>query len=54
MREREIETLRKPYELAVFVATETFDAEIDPVLELDIQDHEPRRTDLEDTTEVTA
>jgi hypothetical protein len=51
----EIETLQKLYELAWFIATETFDADVDPVLELDIQDHEKKIIDLQetDTTEVT-
>ena len=55
IRDREIETLRKLYELAWFIATETFDADVDPVLELDIQDHDRRTIDLreDDTTEAT-
>lgn len=55
VRDREIETLRKLYELAWFIATKTFDTEVDPVLELDIQDHENRTIDLraDETTEVT-
>lgn len=46
VRDREVETLRKLYELAYFIATETFDAEVDPVLELDIRDYEKRIIDL--------
>lgn len=54
-RDREIETLRKLYGLAGFIATETFNADIDPVQELDIQDHDRRTITLQeaDTTEVT-
>lgn len=51
--DREIETLQKMYQLAAFVASETFDHEIDPVLELDIDDYGTRTIDLseeEDTT----
>jgi cellulose biosynthesis protein BcsQ len=53
-RDREIETLQKLYELAWFIATETFDAEVDPVLELHIDD-ETRLIDLraEEETEAT-
>ncbi|WP_226013310.1 ParA family protein [Halomicrobium salinisoli] len=54
VRDREIETLRRLYELAEFVATETFDADADPVLELDIEDFEDRTVDLrERETEAT-
>jgi cellulose biosynthesis protein BcsQ len=55
IRDREVETLRKLYELAYFIATETFDAEVDPVLELDIQDYETRVIDLRENepTEAT-
>lgn len=55
VRDREIETLRKLYELAWFIATETFDGGGDPVLELDISGYETREIDLqaEDSTEVT-
>ena len=55
IRDREVETLRKLYELAYFIATETFDAEVDPVLELDIQDYEKRVIDLRESepTEAT-
>lgn len=48
VRDREVETLRKLFELARFVATETFDAEVDPVLELEIQGHGTRTIDLRD------
>lgn len=51
IRDREIETLRKIHTLAQFIATDTFDADIDPVLELDIDDHENRIIDLADTGE---
>ncbi|QIO25154.1 ParA family protein [Haloarcula sp. JP-L23] len=55
VRDREVDTLEKLYELARFIATETFDAEIDPVLELDIDGHDNRQIDLEEdeTTEAT-
>src|SRR5699024_6871799 len=46
IREREPETLRKLAELAQFIATDTFDAEINPILELDIQDDDNRTIDL--------
>lgn len=46
IRDREIETLRKLYELARFIATNTFRTDIDPVLELDIRDHGNRVIDL--------
>jgi len=46
VRDREVETLRKLYELAQFVATETFEANVDPVLELDIRDNKNRVIDL--------
>ncbi|WP_256301677.1 ParA family protein [Haloarchaeobius salinus] len=54
VREREIETLRKIYELAWFIATETFDADVDPVLELDIDDYETRTIDLRADKETEA
>ncbi|RXK47774.1 ParA family protein [Halorientalis pallida] len=56
IRDREIDTLTKLYQLAHFVATETFDADVDPVLELDIEGHETRTIDLRETeqTEVKA
>jgi cellulose biosynthesis protein BcsQ len=55
VRDREIETLRKLYKLAQFIATDTFNADIDPVLELDIQGHKNWIIDLRDDeiTEVT-
>jgi cellulose biosynthesis protein BcsQ len=55
IRDREIETLEKLYELARFIATDTFGVDVDPVLELDIQGHENRIIDLRegDTTEAT-
>jgi len=55
VRDREIETLEQLWQLAGFVATDTFDAEIDPELVLDIDDNETRTIDLRSTgTEVTA
>lgn len=39
IRDREVETLRKIYSLAGFIATETFDEEFDPELVLDIDDY---------------
>lgn len=44
--DREIETLQKMYQLATFVASETFGHEIDPVLELDIDDYGTKTIDL--------
>ncbi|MFC6763971.1 ParA family protein [Natrinema soli] len=53
--DRELETLRDIYELAAFVATETFDAEVDPRLTLDIDDHGERTFTIDDAErEVTA
>lgn len=54
VRDREIETLRQLYELARFIATDTFDAEIDPVLELDIQDYGNRTFHLQDDNKTEA
>jgi len=48
VREREIETLRKLYGLARFIAVDTFDTDVDPVLTLDIQDHDQIVIDLRD------
>ncbi|MDT3437832.1 ParA family protein [Haloarcula sp. 1CSR25-25] len=48
VRDREIDTLEKLYELARFIATETFDAEIDPILELDIDGHDNHQINLEE------
>lgn len=55
VRDREIATLRRLSKLAQFIATETFDAEIDPELELDIQDHGEQTIEIDATekTEVT-
>lgn len=55
VREREIETLERLWELAGFVATDTFDAEIDPTLVLDIDGEDSIEYTLEDVpeTEVT-
>jgi len=48
IREREIETLRKLYQLARFIATETFDTAVDPVMELDIQGDGTRQINTQD------
>lgn len=57
VRDRESATLQKLYELAYFIATETFDVEVDSVLELEIQGYENRTIDLrenkKDKTEAT-
>lgn len=55
VRDREVDTLRKLYELAQFIATDTFETNVDPVVELDIQDYEPRIIDLreDEITEAT-
>ena len=39
VHDREIETLRKLYQLAWFIATDTFGVEVNPVLELELHDH---------------
>jgi cellulose biosynthesis protein BcsQ len=54
VRDREIATLRKLSTLAAFVANETFDANVEPSLELDIEGQGTRLIDLreDDTTEV--
>lgn len=56
VRDRELETLQDIYELAAFIAEDTFDAEIDPELVLDIHDRGVERFNLRDgaETEVTA
>ncbi|NEU58746.1 ParA family protein [Halorussus sp. MSC15.2] len=56
VRDREIETLERLYELARFVAVDTFDTDVNPVLELDILESENRVIDLreEEETEATA
>jgi cellulose biosynthesis protein BcsQ len=54
VRDREIETLQKLFELAHFVATETFDADVDSVLELEIQDHDNRHIELPDKKQTEA
>ncbi|ELY37745.1 chromosome partitioning ATPase [Natronorubrum tibetense GA33] len=51
IRDRELETVRDIYELAAFIATETFDVEIDPELTLDIEDHGERSFDVTDDAE---
>jgi len=45
----EVETLQTLYELAWFIATDTFDADVDPVLRLDIQDSSEQAIDLRET-----
>lgn len=53
IRDREIETLRKLYELAEFIATDTFGEEVEPVLELNIKDYDKLTIDIrEETSEV--
>jgi cellulose biosynthesis protein BcsQ len=54
VRDREIVTLRKLSVLARFIATETFDADVDSILELDIRDHENRVLDLREGETVEA
>ncbi|KAA9396606.1 ParA family protein [Haloarcula sp. CBA1130] len=54
LRDREIETLEKLFELAHFVATETFDADVDSVLELEVQDNSNRRLELTDEEQTEA
>ncbi len=56
VRDRELETLQKLYELAGFIATDTFDAAIDPELVLDIEGKETHTHDISDSVqlEVTA
>lgn len=52
VRNREVETLRKLYELAAFIATETFDVtDIKPELTLEIQGKETRTFDVRDSDE---
>lgn len=46
VRDREVDTLRRLFELAHYVATDTYDASVDPVLELDIDGRESREVDL--------
>lgn len=55
--EREVETLSKLYRIAYYVANETFEMEgLDPVLDLDIDEYEPRSFDVrgDEPVEVTA
>jgi cellulose biosynthesis protein BcsQ len=54
LRDREIATLEKLFELAHFVATETFAADVDSVLELEVQDHSNRRIELTDEEQTEA
>lgn len=51
IRDRELETARDIYELAAFIATETFDAEIDPTLTLDIDGYDTRTFEVCDDAE---
>ncbi|WP_160135653.1 ParA family protein [Halococcus salsus] len=54
IRDREIETLRKLYKLAEFIATKTFKEEINPVLELNIVDYDTQTIDVsKGTSEAT-
>jgi cellulose biosynthesis protein BcsQ len=46
VRDREIQTLRSVFELARFVATDTFDVDVTPQLELDIEGKQNREIDL--------
>jgi cellulose biosynthesis protein BcsQ len=46
LRDRELDTVRKLYQLAWFIATDTFDADADPVLEVDIAEQETERYDV--------
>ncbi|MFC7079368.1 ParA family protein [Halorussus caseinilyticus] len=52
IRDREVETLETLWELAGFVATETFDVTIDPELTLDIQDADTRTISYETRSEM--
>src|SRR6056297_1615883 len=54
VRDREVDTLRSLYELAWFIASTTFDADVDPVLELDIEDHPIRMIDLDEDEKTEA
>ena len=49
VHDRELKTLQNLSQLALFIATETFDADVDPVLELDIEDYENRIINLQET-----
>jgi len=51
LRDRELDTLQKLYQLAWFIATDTFDADADPVLELDIADQDSETVDVRDSGE---
>ncbi|MBX0297706.1 ParA family protein [Haloarcula nitratireducens] len=54
VRDREIDTLEKLYELAWFIATQTFDADVDPVLKLEIDGHENQQIELTDDESMEA
>ncbi len=54
IRDRELETLCDIYELAAFVASETFGIEVEPELVLDIRDSDTRTFDLRDDSEAEA
>ncbi|RQG94822.1 ParA family protein [Natrarchaeobius chitinivorans] len=51
VRDREVETLCDLYELAAFIATDTFGVDVDTELVLDIQDDEPRTFDVRERAE---
>lgn len=53
VRDREIETLKKLFQLAAFVAEDTFDVEVPPAVELDIDDHGRTTIDLHEEAEAT-
>jgi len=53
VRDREIATLRKLSELAYFLATDTFDADVEPVLDIEVVDDGTRHIDLREDREVT-
>lgn len=48
VRDRELDTLEKLYQLGHFVAVETFDHRADPVMELDIEGYDNHVVDLEE------
>jgi hypothetical protein len=54
VRDREVETLEKILELAHFVATDTFDTEVDTAVELTIQDYDTKRIAFADDTQTEA
>lgn len=52
IRDREVETLVDLYQLAAFVATDTFEMDIDPVLEIDFDGQGTRTIDLRDQKKI--